>query len=174
MYTTPLIPIQVFNEQLFWVQKGWPSNHTFTRSYVHNGYSYTNRDSQCPTARKKSPYSTSRHLTIFKRVSCANYFFCSTWHKLELPGKSNLNWENASTHIACRNNYRAFSWLKTDVGRLSPRRSYAVLLLGMWPKAVWESFQSKPESIILPCLLQFLSPGSCWLPSVMDAIYHVK
>lgn len=39
---------------------------------------------------------------------------------------------------------------------------------------VTQSIQSKPESIVLPCLLQFLSPGSCWLPSVMGTICHVK
>ena len=66
--------------------------------------------------------------------------FCQldiSWSHL---GRQNLNWENASIRLACRQVWRAFSWLKIDVGEPSPL--WVVKPLSKWS---WVILKSKPR-----------------------------
>ena len=92
------------------------------------------------------------------------FVFNSTWHKLELSVKSNLNWENAFIRMACMQVCRNFSCLMFDMGGLSSLWMAPLLARDRWAsgceyykKAGWASHQSTPARL----LLQLLYPGSC-------------
>lgn len=70
-------------------------------------------------------------------------FFLSAWHKLVLPRKMILHWENASVSLhVCR----ISSWLMTGVGETAPPLGRG---LGMFRKSGWANYKKHPVSSFL-------------------------